>query len=294
MNQTDKLPVEKSRSVSRGSKIRKTGAPMTPLSHFGVAVVDPEFGLNLGYIARTMANFGMSDLVVVSPTENLEDGKFSQALLYAAHARSVIERISYVKSIDELREQFSLTIGTTAIEARRKSNLTRRTLDVEECAVKIKQTEFDRSRRPCFVFGRDTTGLTNEELRKCDYSLTIRTRSNYNTLNVSHAAAIVFYVFSRDLSQQKTGAEKQNKNAVAGKEKSEPGPSSRAERDRAVALFEKLARQAEFQEFKAGLLSEALNRLFNRGDPSLREIYLLMGLASKASSKIERLASASS
>jgi len=43
------------------------------------------------------------------------------------------------------------------------------------------------------VFGREGTGLTNAELDQCDATLTIPTSTAYQTLNVSHAAAIVFY-----------------------------------------------------------------------------------------------------
>ncbi len=135
----------------------------------------------------------------------------------------------------------------------------------------------------CFVFGRDTTGLTNEELRECDYSVTIRTLSDYNTLNVSHAAAIVFYAFVRAGGLEGTSKEKL-------KHPLDSTPlSSRKERERVVKLFLKLAADSEFQSFKEKLLRETLERVLNRSDPTLRELYLLMGLASKADSKIKRL-----
>ena len=115
--------------------------------------------------------------------------------------------------------------------------------------------------------------------------MTIKTGSEYNTLNVSHAAAIVFYEFSKHLSKVDSifGMENRKK----GEENTQT--SSRKERERAIILFERLGEDAEYKKFKAGLLRETLKRMFNRGDPTLRELYLLMGLASKASSKIKRL-----
>ncbi|MGH2638051.1 MAG: TrmH family RNA methyltransferase, partial [Rhabdochlamydiaceae bacterium] len=204
--------------------------------------------------------------------------RIDEARVFASHGKHIIDEMERVGSLDELKKKFRLLIGTTAIEATRKSNLTRKTLEVEACALKVAARIARNPRSSCIIFGRDTTGMTNEELKKCDYNVTIRTGSDYSTLNVSHAAAIILYVFSKHLGKTTSQQKK-----VVGRY------SSRAERERAILLFEKLARDSEFQYFKSGLLREALSRLFERGDPSLREAYLLMGLASKASSKIQRL-----
>ena len=242
-----------------------------------MAVVEPEFGLNLGYVARTMSNFGLQKLIVVS-SKRLDRKRLDEAKLFASHGRKLIDEIKFVPSMAKLREKFPLLIGTTAIEGTRKANLTRKTLGVEECASKLADRISARPSTSCIVLGRDTTGMTNEELKSCDYNMTIRASNEYNTLNVSHAAAIILFVFSESLEKNPT----QTKEVAA---------STRKERKRALLLFEELAEASEFQRFKSGLLSEAMTRLFDRGEPSLREIYLLMGLASKATTKIRRLSS---
>jgi tRNA C32,U32 (ribose-2'-O)-methylase TrmJ len=131
----------------------------------------------------------------------------------------------------------------------------------------------------CLVFGRDTTGLTNEELQKCDYNVSIITGSSYNTLNLSHAATIVFYELRRfyDRHHQIQSADKAD---------TVDRRASRKQKERVVSLFGELAKQSDFQEYKQDKLRETVTRLLDRSDPSLRELYLLMGLASKAKSKI--------
>ncbi|MDG6906863.1 MAG: RNA methyltransferase [Nitrososphaerota archaeon] len=248
----------------------------TALSGLTVAVVEPEFAANLGYIARVMANFGLNKLIVVS-SKRLDTKWLEEARVFASHGKKLIDHIAIVHSVVALRRKFQLLIGTTAIEGTRKSNLTRKTLGVEECASKLAGRIAHHPGSSCIVFGRDTTGMTNEELRCCDYTLTIRASEEYNTLNVSHAAAIILFVFSRALESKRS--------------REKPVTSTRRERERAVILFEKLAEEAGFQNFKSGLLREAMTRLFDRADPSLREIYLMMGLASKSASKIRRLTS---
>ena len=250
------------------------GQNSTPISNFSVAVIEPEFALNLGYVARTMANFGMRKLYVVS-MRKMNNDRLEEASRYASHGHKIVEEMEVVKSLRSLRARFKTLIGTTAIQATRKSNIARKTLDLDYFASKFPLPNEDRASSVCIVLGRDTTGMTNSELQECDYNITIKTGSSYNTLNISHAASIVFYVLSRRL-------------------KLDNGMKStsilhRKERDMALCLFEKLAEDAEFHTFKSRLLSQTLANLFNRSDPSLREIYLLMGLASKASSKIRRL-----
>lgn len=236
--------------------------------------MEPEFGLNLGYIARTMANFGLTNLIVVS-SSRFGSELIGEARMFASHGGTIIDNLKYVNSMKLLRRRFRLLVGTTAIEGTRKANLTRKTLDAEVCALRLSNRMSQEPTGACIVLGRDTTGMTNDELRCCDYCMTIRASAEYNTLNVSHALAIILYVFSKTLKREKNV--RQNSSATP-----------RKVREQAVSLFEQLAELSDFQEFKSNLLREAISRMFDRADPSLREIYLMMGLASKAVSKIKR------
>jgi tRNA/rRNA methyltransferase len=265
-----------------GQKSRKHQKKTGVLTEFAVAIVEPEFGLNVGYVARTAANFGIDRLFIIS-RRKLSVENFSKAELYAAHGKYLIKNLQYLPSVESLKRKFKVLVGTTAIEARRKSNLTRKNLGPEECATMV-ISNLSKSKKPkaCFVFGRDTTGLTNEELKLCDYNLTIRTYSDYNTLNISHAAAIVFFTFANIAAVTKLKREEDSPHSSS--------TATRKERERVVSLFLKLAEDSEFQAFKINLLRQSIERVLNRSDPSLRELYLLMGLASRADSKIRRQA----
>jgi tRNA/rRNA methyltransferase len=273
------------RLPSKSSLLGRPKSAALKLRDFTAAMVDPEFGINLGYLARTTANFGMQKLLVVSQNK-LDEKNASEALLFAAHGRPLIERLEYVPSFVALRKRFDILVGTTAIEGRRRANLTRRTFTPESCAQMVLSRLHNhpgKRIKACFIFGRDTTGLRNEELRACDYNLTIRTGSDYNTLNVSHAAAIVYYAFANSLASRKAAENKSRVKDISS------AAGSRKERERVVSLFMRLAEDAEFQPFKRDLLRQTLERALNRSEPSMRELYLLMGVASKADSKIRRL-----
>jgi tRNA/rRNA methyltransferase len=245
------------------------------ISKLSLALIEPEFGLNIGYTARVMSNFGLNKLIIVSP-KKVGIAELRDAKKFASHARHLIEDVRYVRDVATLRTKFRLLVGTTAIEGTRRANLTRKTLEVEDCAARLAQRIVQSPEDVCLVFGRDTTGMTNQELRSCDYNMTIRASREYNTLNISHAVAIALFTFSKHLTR------KGRKTLVE--------PTSRLARERTVILFDQLAALSGFQKFKSDMLRETIVRLLDRADPSIRETYLLMGLVSKASGKIQRLA----
>ena len=66
-----------------------------------VILVEPKYQINLGYIARTAMNFGVRRLFLVNPRT---DPKGKTALMYAKHARSLLENARTYKSLDDATE----------------------------------------------------------------------------------------------------------------------------------------------------------------------------------------------
>ena len=54
---------------------------------------------------------------------------------------------------------------------------------------------FQEKSKVALVFGRESTGLTNEELKLMDFIIRIPANQNYPTLNISHAVGIILYTF---------------------------------------------------------------------------------------------------
>jgi tRNA/rRNA methyltransferase len=256
------------------------------LDELSVALVEPEYPANIGYVARAMANFGIRNLFIIGK-RMLGKGEFEEARKFSSHGQMIIDDLKHLRTVDELRKRFQLLIGTTAISATRKSNLVRRTSDAFNCAEIVSRYRFSgrMKDKACLVFGRDTTGLTNGELHLCDLNLTIRTGTQYNTLHISHAAAIAFFLFSQSIAKARL---KHDQLLVSASAETQ---ATRAEREKVVHLFERLGLLSDFQEFKRSRLSETLNHLLAKANPTLRELYLLMGLASKATTKIGALSS---
>jgi len=150
-----------------------------------VAMVQPKYSLNVGYVGRVMRNFGLDRLIIIGQ-KNLS----ASALTFASHGRSIVQNAEHM-SWSQLLAEFDFVIGTTAITSNGRNPL-RTTLTPE----RLERLNFDPF-RSVLVLGRDTVGLTNQELASCDVVTSILTYTDYKTLNISHALSVILYVLSR-------------------------------------------------------------------------------------------------
>lgn len=151
-----------------------------------VTMVEPRGPVNVGHMARLVENFGVKRLYLVEPKID-----FSVAAVYAAHASTVLDN-AVVTTFAEVRRENELLVGTTAVRASKKSNVIRRTVRPNRLGSLLAS-----ARTSSVVFGRDTTGLTNSEIRMCDVTTTIDVSPEYRSLNIGHAAAILLYAAFR-------------------------------------------------------------------------------------------------
>jgi len=153
-----------------------------------VVVVSPKYQQNVGYIARISANFGVKKLKFVSPRCNIL-GK--TAIKYSKAGRHLLETASTPHNFWEAIKG-SFSIGTTGIW--RKGSAATGSVYTLEDALKI--VSKSNSKMLSLVLGRDDTGLRKEEIEQCNIVSFIPADPAYPVLNISHALAIMLYVFS--------------------------------------------------------------------------------------------------
>lgn len=146
--------------------------------------VEPKTPGNIGFLARTMKNFGLKKLTLINPCE-LENSAYYQA----SHARDVVQDAKIYDTISEFIEENEITtiVGTTGT-AGGSYNIPRIPITPEE----LGKTMHIKG-NIAILFGREGEGLSNEELELCDILVTIPTSDEYPIMNISHAAAIIFY-----------------------------------------------------------------------------------------------------
>ena len=150
-----------------------------------VIFVEPESSGNIGSIARAMKNFSLKNLILVNPqceVENQDSRKMSM------HAWDIIENARVVNSFEKAIDGMDFVIGTTA-KTRKGYDEIKTAYSPREVVPKLKQVAGNTA----IVFGRESRGLTDEELKKCDINLFIPTNPDYSTMNITHAAAVIFY-----------------------------------------------------------------------------------------------------
>jgi len=157
---------------------------------FRIVLVEPEYELNVGAVARAMKNFGFAELVLVRPKCNHIG---FDAIKYSKHAREVLENAKVVKTLASATRGCKFTVGTTGILYRHWNMTFRTPISLKDLANKIKgqkEGEF------ALVFGNEGIGLSERDISACDFLITIPTNKLYSILNLSHAVAIVLYELS--------------------------------------------------------------------------------------------------
>ncbi|MFB6139622.1 MAG: RNA methyltransferase [Halosimplex sp.] len=234
-----------------------------------VAVVDAETSGNVGTIARSMKNFGLSDLYLVDPPEV---GPESEAYGFAGHAREDVLPNAREVSLDYLVENFH-TVGCTAITNEDERSHTRYPFRTPaELTDSLRGVETDT----CVVFGRERVGLTNEEIARLDEVCSIPADDEYPVLNLGQAATVVLYEL-RELTVAETQL---------------PDPRHQRADERAIEglhdQFGDLLDAVDHPEEKRGKARRLWRRFVGRAHPTGREAKTLRGLFRRTAQKIER------
>ncbi|MBS3143202.1 TrmJ/YjtD family RNA methyltransferase [Candidatus Woesearchaeota archaeon] len=140
---------------------------------------------NLGAVCRSMKNFGFKDIVLVNPVCKPSD---QEARNRAKHAQDILKKAKLM-SAGALKE-YDCVIGTTALVGT-DYNIPRSPLTPEHLA------SMRLPKKTAIMFGPESSGLTNAQLRECDFVVTIPSTKKYPTLNLSQAVTIILYELSK-------------------------------------------------------------------------------------------------
>jgi tRNA/rRNA methyltransferase len=164
------------------------------MANISVVLVEPENPGNLGAIARVMKNFGFSNLVLVNPKCSI---KSSECIARAKHAQDILRKAKIAKKIPK----FDYIVATTS-QLGTDYNIPRCPVTLEQLAGKLSHV---KDKKIAILFGREGTGLSNEEILASDFVITIPTSKVYPTMNLSHSIAVVLYELHKKIGEDKIG-----------------------------------------------------------------------------------------
>src|SRR5689334_15533307 len=150
-----------------------------------IILVEPQLGENIGTAARAMANFGLTEMRIVNPRESFPNEKARAA---ASGADEVIDGARVYPTLEAAVSDLGFIFATTA----RVRELAMEVTGPRRAATRLREL-CEEGSATGVLFGRERTGLTNDELSLADAILTLPVDPKHASLNVAQAVLIVAY-----------------------------------------------------------------------------------------------------
>ncbi|THK38515.1 RNA methyltransferase [Ensifer sp. MPMI2T] len=225
----------------------------------------PQLGENIGMVARAMANFGLSELRLVNPRDGWPSEKARSA---ASRADHVIDGAKLYGSLADAIADLNFVYATTARDRDgykpvRSPIIAARTL----------RQRFKSGEAVGIIFGRERTGLTNEEVALADEIVTFPVNPAFASLNLAQAVLLMSYEW------MKTGMESEDETSF------QAIPQRPATKEHLQGLFDHLEDALEARNYfrsadKKPKLVENLRAVLTRPAFTESEIQVLRGVIS--------------
>lgn len=251
---------------------------MSVSAHIRFVLVGTQHPGNIGAAARAMKTMGLARLVLVAPEKPLDEDAFRRS----AGAEDVLGDAPVFATLAEAVADCRLVLGCTARSRR---------VQLEELLPELAgQRAVAKAGEPAevaFVFGRERTGLTNEELQLCHAAVHIPSDPEFSSLNLAAAVQVLAYeVRMAALESQPVAAV-----PVSVEAGQDEAPASHAQLE---GMFGQLGDTLDQIDFHKGRAPESamrkLRRLFMKAELSEQEVRLMRGILSDAQ-RMARLAS---
>lgn len=225
-----------------------------------IVLVETSHPGNIGGAARAMKTMGLSQLWLVRPQRYPDP----QAEWRAAGALDVLDAAVVVDTLDQALADCGRVVGTSTRQRRIPwPGVTARELP-ERIATEA------GGRPTAVLFGREASGLSNDELQRCHLHLQIPANPAYPSLNVAMAVQVVCYELYH--ARQKPSAA----------EVWDRAPATVAAVDAFYAHLERLLEQVDFiDSANPGQVMTRFRRLFGRVRLDETEVAMLRGMLSE-------------
>lgn len=153
------------------------------IANIRVIMINTSHPGNIGAAARVMKNMGLTRLYLVNPKQFPN----AEATAMASGADDLLNQAVLCDSFEQALKGCHLVLGSTA----RERKIQHEFIDARE-AGELSMAESEKH-EVALVFGRERTGLTNDETGLCHKLINIPTNPDYRSLNVASAIQIISY-----------------------------------------------------------------------------------------------------
>jgi tRNA/rRNA methyltransferase len=153
------------------------------LGNIRVVLVEPQHSGNIGAVARAMKNMALSRLTLVNPVDHLA----TEARMMAMHALDILQQAQVVDALSQAVGDVGYVVGTT-----RRLGKSRQAQQTSRSIAPL-LLELAASNPIALVFGREDSGLSNDELARCHELISIPAHPTFGSLNLAQAVLLVCY-----------------------------------------------------------------------------------------------------
>ena len=234
-----------------------------------IVLVNTSHPGNIGAAARAMKNMGLSKLTLVDPKHfpSLE------AINRSVGAVDILDNVVITKDLQQAISGCVWVAGTSA----RLRTIEWPILNPRDCVQK--SLEYVEQGEIAIVFGRENSGLTNEELEKCNALLHIPTNPDFSSLNIAAAVQVVCYEYRLALTEDKMSKHKGSKHRY------DALANSKQLEGMYQHLYDALDYMNFFRTNNPDIIMRRLKGLFNRADTTQRELSIIRGICSSIQDK---------
>ena len=248
---------------------------------FYIILVQPEHSGNIGSIARLMKNFNFENLIIFNPIEDKQKILSYETYGYAMHGSDILDKSEiiivnqedHLESFKQFMKKFDLVFATTA-KGRHFRNIKRLAIFPDNINLPNSKKEL----KIAILFGKESRGLTNEELDIANILIRIPTGDIYPTLNMSHACGIILYEFFKKIHSIQLGRG--------------INPVLLADKEDRILLYDTISqviKSLKIRTHKKERVLLSFKNIFERSLISKKELSLVFGVFSKIKNLLKKL-----
>jgi tRNA/rRNA methyltransferase len=253
-------------------------APAAP----AIILVKPQLGENIGFAARAMANFGLSDLRLVAPRDGWPNDKARAA---AAGAAALVDNAVVYDSVADAVGGLNFVLASTA----RPREMVKAVLSAESAAAELRRRG-DMGQGTAVLFGPERSGLDNDTIALADAILTAPVNPDFASLSLPQAVLLFAYEWLKSESEDRPLGRATTVDGPAAERLSFPRPATRTE---LLALFEHLETELDRSGFlypaeKRPSMVRAIRNMFHRMGATEQDVRTWRGIIASLSGRAPR------
>jgi len=237
-----------------------------PWANIRIVLVETSHPGNIGGVARAMKNMQLKTLYLVSPESFPDPVAFARS----SGASDVLDNAVVCNSLPEAISDCRLVIAATA----RSRTIEWPQLDAPVAAHEL--TSMASSAPVALVFGRESSGLNNEELNQCHNMVSLPANPDFSSLNLACAVQVLAYEVRLACLADGSGS-----GSVPNVKRGDLPASSEKLNQLFMHLEDTLLKVDFMPPHRATTLMRKLKRFFFRARISEEEVAIFRGITSE-------------